>query len=244
MLRAMGFGRGRFEARLVKMNSSGLYERAVDGQESAILHIGGGCTFWAGPNEYLASHQGAAPVYLAGLYGKFRLRIGDGAWRLCSGADIPPGVWHELDFGGEPFAALYLEPNFATGRALAPLLSGCEMIDGALVGRAGGVSLLRSLYEDRNGAEWAGLAINDLLRFSRRRAEPAQVDPRLSGVVEFLHQYCDDLTPVAELARCVGLSASRFQHLFSRQAGVPLRRYRAWSRLRAAWREIAKLERN
>lgn len=37
-----------------------------------------------------------------------------------------------------------------------------------------------------------------------------------------------------ELAARVGLSASRFTHLFTAQVGIPLRRYVLWSRLRIA----------
>ncbi|HET6757333.1 MAG TPA: AraC family transcriptional regulator [Burkholderiales bacterium] len=46
----------------------------------------------------------------------------------------------------------------------------------------------------------------------------------------------DDLTAIETVARRNGLSSSRFLHLFSEQAGVPYRRYRMWSRLRAARR--------
>ena len=40
------------------------------------------------------------------------------------------------------------------------------------------------------------------------------------------------------MAATAGLSASRFQHVFSREVGVPFRRYRAWQRMRAAIRQI------
>ena len=36
------------------------------------------------------------------------------------------------------------------------------------------------------------------------------------------------------LARSVGLSSSRLQHLFTENVGVPFRRYRAWVRMRRA----------
>jgi AraC-like DNA-binding protein len=43
----------------------------------------------------------------------------------------------------------------------------------------------------------------------------------------------------AAAASTVGLSPSRFQHLFTQEVGVPFRRYRGWQRLRAAIREAA-----
>jgi AraC-like DNA-binding protein len=46
--------------------------------------------------------------------------------------------------------------------------------------------------------------------------------------------------PAAEIAATVGLSPSRFQHLFTAHIGVPFRRYRAWHRLRAAIREVTR----
>ncbi|TXM93608.1 helix-turn-helix transcriptional regulator, partial [Methylobacterium sp. WL122] len=39
---------------------------------------------------------------------------------------------------------------------------------------------------------------------------------------------------VGALAASVGLSASRFQHLFTDAVGVPFRRYRGWLRMRRA----------
>jgi AraC-like DNA-binding protein len=38
------------------------------------------------------------------------------------------------------------------------------------------------------------------------------------------------------LARRAGLSPSRFLHLFKAETAVPLRRYRIWNRMRAAFR--------
>jgi AraC-like DNA-binding protein len=99
------------------------------------------------------------------------------------------------------------------------------------------VSLLRTLYEDRASTGWTAPALTDLLGFAKRRAS-RQIDPRLSRVVEHLSARYRDLTPVAHLAGSAGLSASRFQHLFTQEVGVPFRRYRAWQRMRAAIGQI------
>ena len=44
----------------------------------------------------------------------------------------------------------------------------------------------------------------------------------------------DATVSAGALAGAVGLSASRFQHLFTAAVGVPFRRYRAWLRMRRA----------
>lgn len=221
-----------------------LYERAAATQPppASIMHMDEGRALWVSTTGFLSSHNGGAPVYLAGLHGKFRLRTRGGDWRLCRAAVIPPGLWHELDFHGEPFAALYLEPNVGGSDRLIGLLREKEAVDGVVVGAPDQTELLRTLYECPDSERFVEDELASLLRFSTRKANAASVDPRVRAVVEFLHANCDDLTPVSELARAVGLSASRFQHLFSAQLGAPFRRYRAWNRLRSAWRGISKGE--
>lgn len=217
-----------------------LYERATDtGELDALWHVDGGRTFFAGPLDYNASHQHGAPVYLAGLYGSFGLRLEGGKWLSCRTAVIPAGVRHELDLGGNPLGVVYIEPHLAGVDALTPLVRNTCEVDGALVGSTGEVSLLRTLYEDRAGTRWAEPALNDLLGFAKRRAA-RQIDPRVSRVVESLSTRDEVLIPVARLAGSAGLSASRFQHLFTHEVGVPFRRYRAWQRMRSAIREIVR----
>lgn len=218
-----------------------LYERVapVPGELGALWHVDEGRTFFAGPLDYNASHQHGAPVYLAGLYGSFGLRVEGTEWLTCRTAVIPAGVRHELDLGGSPLAVFYIEPDVAGLDALTPLVRDTREVRGTLVGRTGEVSLLRTLYEDGAATRWAGPALADLLDFSRRRAARA-IDPRVAHVVSRLYARYGDLTPVARLADSAGLSASRFQHLFTREVGVPFRRYRAWQRMRAAIREIVK----
>ena len=216
-----------------------LYERAAPspGGLDALWHVDQGRTLFVGPLDYNASHQHGAPVYLAGLYGSFGLRVEGGDWLCCRTAVIPAGVRHELDLGGNPLAVFYIEPDVAGVDALTPLVRDTREVNGSLVGRTGEVSLLRALYEDGSATRWAGPALTDLVGFAGRRAA-RQIDPRVSRVVAGLYARYDDLTPVARLAGSVGLSASRFQRLFTREVGVPFRRYRAWHRMRAAIRGI------
>lgn len=216
-----------------------LYKRAgVDaGGLGALWHVDEGRTFFAGPLEYNGSHQHGAPVYLAGLYGPFGLRMQGGEWLSCRTAVIPAGALHELNLGGDPLAVFYIEPHIAGVHALTPLVANSREVDGVLVGGAGEISVLRALYEDGSSTQWTGPALNDLMNFSKRRAI-REIDPRVSRAVATMYERYDDLTPVAQIAGAAGLSASRFQHLFTQQVGVPFRRYRAWNRMRIAIREI------
>lgn len=205
-----------------------MYERAGP---APVWHLDGPRTFFAGPLRYNASHQHGAPVYLAGLYGSFRLRVRGGAWLACRTAMIPAGVPHELDLDGDPLGVLYLEPDAAGSDALGALLRGAREEHGALVGAGGETLLLRDLYESRGPAGEAGPALADLLLFSGREARA--VDDRVARAVTILRAREEPLA-AATLGAAVGLSASRLQHLFTRDVGVPYRRYRAWDRMRRA----------
>ena len=102
-----------------------------------LWHVEGKSTFFAGPLTYNAPHQHGAPVYLAGLYGSFRIRMGGEAWTTCRTALVPAGVLHELDCGGDPLAVLYREPDGAGRSAFASLMQGARDVGAALVGAGG-----------------------------------------------------------------------------------------------------------
>jgi AraC-like DNA-binding protein len=216
-----------------------LYERAATATDALapLWHIDDGCAIFAGPLHYNAAHAHSIPVYIAGIYGAFGLRISGDKWRSACAAVIPAGKSYELEVGGDPLAVFYLEPSIAGVDALAPLIRNVCEVQGALIGTSSEKLLFREFYEDRSSAKWAGLALNSLLDFSQRSAAKI-LDPRIAHVVETMHSHCNDLTPVAKIASSVGLSASRFQHVFTQEVGVPYRRYRSWHRLRAAIREV------
>lgn len=219
-------------------SSPRLYKRAEKSEKfDALWDIRDGRTFFSGPLYRCVNHQHGAPVFLAGLYGKFRLRLHGGDWQWCRTAVIPAGVVHELDVGGEPIAVLYIEPTVAGVDAFLPLVNNSRAEHGALVGSGGEIAFMRDLYEDRYKAGWSADALQDLLGYSTRRTSASAFDSRVQRIVEKLQAH-DDLTSLTTLAAQVGLSSSRFQHLFTQQVGVPFRRYRAWSRMRLALTRI------
>lgn len=196
-----------------------------------LWHVEGDQTFFAGRLTYNASHRHGAPVYLAGLYGAFRIRFDGTDWIPCRTAFVPAGVAHELDCAGDPLAVFYREPD-AAPHALAALMPGAEAVAGALVAEKGEILLLRALYEDRDACAWTGAALTDLAGFSLRRSG-RDFDPRVAQVMSRLRD-TEAAMSAEHLARSVGLSSSRLQHLFSETVGVPVRRYRAWLRMRRA----------
>jgi AraC-like DNA-binding protein len=216
-----------------------LYERAVQGSlpTDAVWQVAGGRTFFAGPLFYNGNHEHGAPVYLAGLYGSFGLRINGGPWQSCRSAMIPAGVSHELRVGGNPIAVLYLEPDVDGASVFPSLVGNSSETQGCLVGKSAEIRQLRELYEDPDARTRVGPVLDDLIHFGQGRAR-REIDPRIGRAIPLLSGPGDRMQSVERVAALVGLSPSRFQHLFTREVGVPFRRYRAWQRMRAAIGEI------
>ncbi|TCK16626.1 AraC-like DNA-binding protein [Ancylobacter aquaticus] len=220
-----------------------LYERAAPGPAGAALgplwHLDGERTCFIGPLTYNAPHQHGAPVFLVGLYGRFGLRLAGGAWHWVRTAMVPAGVVHELDIGGDPIGVLYIEPTLEGAHALAALASRATETEGVLVAGGGHFTLMRELWEDAGSVAWASEALDELIGFGARRARQP-LDRRIARVLARLRDGADDTPGVAAACAGVGLSPHHFQHLFTREAGVPYRRYRAWGRMRRAIAAVAQ----
>jgi len=200
----------------------------------AILCVGAGKTVYVGRLGVVDWHRHGAPVFVVGLSGNFRLGTPAGHWLSCRAAVIPAGVRHALDVGGDPLAVFYPEPNVASLADLARLGAMWEVSGRILAGRTAELGVFRELYEDRAALNFAGEMLDDLADFLRAGKGPPVLDPRIARVVEWLGRNPSDLTPLAQLLRPDGVSVSRFLHLFSKDIGVPFRRFRIWNRLRAA----------
>ena len=203
-------------------------------QAQPVWHVSEGLSLFAGALRRPArhSHSHSVSVFLAGLYEDFALRVGDGAWQRCRSAAIPAGLPYEFDMGGAPLAVLYAEPGRLSAAQLHRLVGPGRQANGAVVGQSGEISVLRQTFEDRDSAVWLSEALEDLAGFAGRSG--ASIDPRIRRVLRGLRHDHAAFVRADSAAAAANLSASRFQHLFTQEVGVPFRRYRAWCRMRAA----------
>lgn len=163
-----------------------------------------------------------------------------GAWHACHSAVIGANIPHSIKNPCGQLCILYLEKASSDYRSILdfrgvsaergvridPLLSSTP------VSRALREKLLRAMSTDLDPD-----AANDLrdacLQLLHGHISPAtDLDPRLSALLATLHERPGESFAGDELARGVGLSQSRMQHLFKEQMGIPVRRYVLWMRLR------------
>jgi hypothetical protein len=71
-----------------------------------LWHVDEEQAFFAGPLDHNTIHQHSVPVYLAGLYGTFGLRIAGAEWLNCRAAVISAGVAYEFDVVADASATL------------------------------------------------------------------------------------------------------------------------------------------
>lgn len=189
------------------------------------------------PLGRVSRHAHAATALLVGLDGEFGIRLqpSDG-WRTTGTAWLPAGVSHELDCGRTLMTTLYLFPLTGEPEALACALGldatrvslGFDVpapIGEALLGIHGGD---RSRAATRAWLDaWIGPA-----------TAPA-VDPRVWQAASCLREHAAGRLTITELAESVGMSESRLMHLFKLDAGIPMRRFRLWERMRLLTEHVA-----
>lgn len=98
------------------------------------------------------------------------------------------------------------------------------VVDPALI-----IDVLTNLADGRNARD-GRRKLGDLLGIGMR----ADRDHRIVAALHRMRDQPDKSHSLAELGKFAGLSESRFLHLFKAETGVPLRRYRLWSRMGAA----------
>lgn len=179
-----------------------------------------------GRSERHAHHAMHLLVALSGT-----LRVDGGA--PIQGVFVPADEPHAVDGSGACVLTVFVEPESATGRALAERWGPRRRALDAL--------------------EVAGLVPDDLREPSVERVSawlesliergPARVHPRVGRVLARLREGPLDREHISAvaLASIAGLSVSRFLHVFKESTGTSLRQYLLWSRLqRSAAHVIAE----
>lgn len=180
---------------------------------------------------------GSITVYAA-LDGPVRLRLGGGTWQAGELAVVRPYAAHEVGCDARHVIVAGIEPETVDPDALpAPLGD-----RGGLVHAPDLRARLHAVHASlRAAGPGARPAAGDFDRIVLGRPlAPRRLDARIAAALEALQR--DPATPdgAADLAAAVGLSTSRFLHLFSAEVGTPLRRLRGWKRARSLLQHVRR----
>jgi len=156
-------------------------------------------------------------------------------WSTCGAVLVSPDAWHEVNARGTDVLIAFVDPDRDLGAALAEqTASEVSPIPPATVAQwRAQLGDPASLTVDRV-EPW----VTRTLLCHRR---PPPIDDRVKRVLRALPSRLAEAEAVSldAVAASVGLSPSRFMHLFTSSVGVPLRPYVLWLRLQHGARELA-----
>lgn len=199
------------------------------------LFMGSGRVMYCGPIQYLETHVYGADVLHVGIYGPFRIRLADGGWRVCRCAVVPAGLRHSLDLAGGVHGKLFIERDGAYVPAFRRRFAGSDG-QARLFEDGDAVECFRFIHEEDPPRAAVEERIDRLLADSG--TPPAAGDARIGQAIELILREPDRNLPQEELAAAIGVSPSRFLHLFRQHTGLPYRRFRAWKRLLIAFERM------
>ncbi len=191
-----------------------------------IVTFEGARALYLGPALRLKPHRNAAFTLAVGLDAPIRLtlygdRTGPVASTVSSIVLVPAGHHHQLEAEGI-VAFLYLD-------ALGDDVRQVRTLD--ILAAHGVIAAERRDSLSRWGLDrWRtvlGVAVTEA------------IDPRAAAVASAMIGDPDLYPSLAEAARAVELSPSRFHAVFRRQVGAPFRRYRLWRRMGLAMSALA-----
>jgi AraC-like DNA-binding protein len=176
-------------------------------------------------------HRHFTTSILFGLDGPIRVKAGASAdFQPLNGVVVAPNVEQQLDARGVRLVALQVDPESEAYARIAHLVAGASVhvLPSDVVDR------LRAAFQDLDGTAAAFLRAweTTLRELGRGDAGRRVLDSRVRRVLALIKEDFLSPPPAARLAAAVDLSPGRLIHLFTREMGLPIRRYVLWLRLR------------
>ncbi|CAN7767437.1 helix-turn-helix domain-containing protein [Variovorax sp. LjRoot175] len=177
--------------------------------------------------EAIDRNFGGHVIYV-GLDGPLLFKRGKGSWECATIATAPPHALHSVRASNGYVAQVLLEEEDVSSQDLPAWVKSSE-VDPLAEPAA---SRLRARMQAINvpSEEEVSLAL-DMALFGMQLPKRS-LDERIARVVSAIQAEPGAAHSAAACALLVGLSQSRFLHLFAAELGTPFRRFRAWKRAR------------
>jgi AraC-like DNA-binding protein len=157
-------------------------------------------------------------------------------WRFYTAALIPSGAWHQTEMRLVQLVMIYLDPLSPVVRSpygWTRNIAGISAVPQARAERA-----IANLRTGSNQPAAIRSAIEELLRRDESN-DLSRVDGRVTRAISIMESEFDSPPALPEVAQRVGLSASRFRHVFREETGSTFSAYRLWAQVVHACRRLA-----
>jgi len=165
----------------------------------------------------------------------------DAPWLTTDLAVVPPHVPHRVACDERLICSITVEPETVDETRLPAFMRGQP-------GAVAGADAARMVQRVRAAHAWLrthGREIDlqttsfDECFFGEALA-PRLIDPRIASVLEDIRNDPSLATTAQDCANAVGLSFSRFLHLFKAEVGTPFRSLRTWKRARSLLHHVTR----
>jgi AraC-like DNA-binding protein len=174
-------------------------------------------------------HRHFTVSILIGIDREIRYRAGGRSWAAADAVMVAPNVEQQLDARGATIAILQVDPESEEYVRIAHHFESGKV---RVLPSESTKQLRKELGKTDLRMPTAELRARIIGELDSRGAARRSIDPRIRKVLAIIKS--DFLAPplAPALAAAVGLSAGRLIHLFTREMGLPIRRYVLWLRLR------------
>ncbi len=187
-----------------------------------------GQALYVGPSLGLDPHSGSVACLAAAAGGTFHVVVDGSPGPAVRTALIPARLRHHVVADAELMAFCYLDPGSDRHRACRDRMTA---LDGAIAHGHRDEQALCAAAVDLTDAARA-LAWLDLAGPRTDHTPARAADPRILDALAVLQERsAPGAVSTPDLAAVVGLSQSRFLHLFRDHTGTSVRRYRLWLRM-------------
>jgi AraC-like DNA-binding protein len=174
---------------------------------------------------------GGHGVYVSPTGQPLRMRLAGGSWQSGELLAVPARVPHLVATEHPLVLNLLIESESVDPARLPAVLRHCGPVEAPAFAQRvrDGHAQLLALARGAGPArfpEFDGLFFGEPL-------PPPVLDPRIRAVIERISADPAAPSPAQDCAAAVGLSFSRFLHLFKEETGVTFRAFRAWKRARS-----------
>jgi AraC-like DNA-binding protein len=198
---------------------------------SGRLVLSPGSLAYFGRGGIAASHAHHAIQVMRSFDEPFRVEVG-GVEFSTHAACVPSDVRHAVVSAARRHAIVLVEPHGPRGAALQSRAH-------ALVGRDI-TALLRDIPAPESIPEsiaaFADAVVGGL---ATGVSAPTELSPEVRAALDYLERHIDGHPRLAQAASAAYLSPSRLTHRFSREVGIPFRRYVLWLRLLRVGQEVS-----
>jgi AraC-like DNA-binding protein len=195
------------------------------------LHLWPNGGLFLGADMVNEAHRHFTASIIVGLDGPVRVRAEPSREpSLVDGIMVAPNVEQELDARGSRLATMQIDPESDAYARIAHhfTASGVHVLPPGTVERVR--RALRDVGESSRAAFEAWSLTLEELASSGEPRRP--LDPRIRRALGIIKNDVLAPPPASKLAAAIGLSPGRLIHLFTREMGLPIRRYVLWLRLR------------